>query len=209
MMKLTLQRLDEEIQSFFMKLNQENLQGLTRRVLDSPKQDTDVFLTFDLTRFRRTYHTKKEYRTLAILSWYFPETIRVLFQLNLKEHWDKSDFFNIEKEVLLSSKELCLAWILTESGWTERDFFGNVLNRKTCSTLLDALSFVKMSQRKVKKYTGYCRGYQDNSPRSRRSFPAELEVWVVDPVIQEQKIVNYQLQVNCLRWRLTCFLKAC
>jgi hypothetical protein len=141
------------------------------------------------------------------MSWYFPEEIRILFQLNLKEHWDGTDPFNVEKEILLDNKELCLAWCLNKAEWSESDFFGNVLNVKEVQGLLNRVQFLKVSRKKVRKYTGYCRGYRESNPGAPRSFPREWETWVEDEAVHEKRKLDHQFKVQLTLRELENFLE--
>lgn len=174
---------------------------------DSPTQYQDVFLHYDLTRIHFGTSRRRDLQRLSILSWYFPEEIRILFQLNLKEHWDQTDKFCVEKEILLSTKEFCLAWCLWESGWTENDFFGNVLNRKEVNDCLSKIWFHKVSKSFVKKYTGYCRGYRESNTGAPRSFSPEYEVWVEDESVYVNRVLGYHNKVNLLLQRLMLKLR--
>jgi hypothetical protein len=205
-MKLSLSGLDLQIQNRYSLLFSEKPESLRQLLLDSPKQDLSYFQRFDVTKFVFKDKSKRSLIRLAILSWYFPEEIRVLFQLNLKEIWTKQDRFCVEKEVLLSSKTICLAWILHESGWKERDFFGNILNERETVRLLKNLNFWRLSQRKVKKYTGYCRGYRESNRGAPRSFPPEMELWVLDETVWSQKELQFQTEVASCLMRLQGYL---
>jgi hypothetical protein len=199
-MKLVLKELDFEIQKLYSRFCEEHAESLRQFLSDSPTQYSDVFLHYDLTQIVIGSKKKRDLIALAILSWYFPEEIRILVQLSLKEHWQEQDCYSIEKEVLLSSKAICLAWILKESNWNEFDFFGNVLNRKTCTNLVSRLNFLKLSRKKVKRYTGYCRGYRESNRGAPSSVPPELRKGVLDQQVLELKELNYHIQVhNCLR----------
>jgi len=199
-MKLSPQELDLQLQRLYSKFWSEKPESLRQFLLDSPTHQTEVLKYFDLTTIRIKGRHKRDLERLAILSWYFPEEIRILVQLNLKEIWDKQDKYLVEKEILLSSKTFCLAWILSESGWTECDFFGNVLNKKAVSWVLQGLSFKRLSQKKVKKYTGWCRGYQESNRGAPRSFPPELEKWVVEEEVIVQKELKFQVELfQCIQ----------
>jgi hypothetical protein len=105
----------------------------------------------------------KEKKLLAIFSWYFPEEIRWLIQFWLSENWGGES--KEVKEVLLTSKETALGWLIIQKEFSTRDFYGNILKENTFRIFLSrSFDFVSINLRKkVKKYTGYCRGYQDNS----------------------------------------------
>lgn len=208
MMNLSINFLDAEIQKLLDKLSfGERTMSLTAVILDSPTQYSDVFQFIDLTRILVKTKKKRELITLAIVSWYFPDTVRSLFQLNLKEHWDQVDRFSVEKEILLYSKTLCLAWILRESNWTASSFFGNILNKDLIDRLVSSLDFARIPRRSVKKYTGYCRGYQETHRRARSSVPRELYPWVLDQEIEEERQLSYHTRVSSCRERLIVYLK--
>lgn len=206
MMNLGLNDLDSQIQNFLSKLSLGKPESLERSLSDSPTQYSAV-PDYDFTQIFLKSRRKTDLRRLAILSWYFPEKVRIILQLSLKEYWDKSDQFCVDKEILLVSKAVALAWILSESNWSESDFFGNILNKKECQRLVDSLDFFRNSKRRVKRYTGYCRGYRESNRRAPRSFPRELERWVLDEEIWDQKVLNYQIKVQSILSRIDKFLE--
>lgn len=208
MMSLTLQELDSEVRNFYLKYLSEKPESLRMFLSDSPTQYDDVFRHFDLTTIRIGTKKRRDLQRLALLSWYFPEEIRILTQLNLEKHWEESDLFNVERSILLTSKQICLAWFLTEWEGNEFDFFGNVLRRSDCQRILSLLSFMKLSQKKVKKYTGYCRGYRESNTGAPRSFPAELETWVLDQNEFNRKVLTRQIKVDATLQRISGFLEA-
>jgi hypothetical protein len=208
MMSLSLKELDSKVEDFYLEHLSEKPESLRKFLSDSPKQYDDVFRHFDLTTIRIGTKRRRDLQRLALLSWYFPEEIRILVQLCLEEHWQESDLFNVERSILLTSKQVCLAWFLREWSGTERDFFGNVLQRSDCQRVLRCLSFMKVSRRKVKRYTGYCRGYRESNSGAPRSFPVELEAWVLDQKEFNQKILARQIKVDTCLQRISGFLEA-
>jgi hypothetical protein len=68
------------------------------------------------------------------------------------------------------------------------------------------LNFWRLSQRKVKKYTGYCRGYQESNRGAPRSFPPEMELWVLDETVWSQKELQFQTEVASCLMRLQGYL---
>lgn len=201
-MDISMSVLDTQIQRLYLSDFAEKPESLRCFLLDSPTQYSDVFRFYDLTEINFKTKRRQDFQRLSILSWYFPEEIRILVQLSLKELWDKTDQFNLEKEVLLLSKELCLAWVLWESGWSESSFFGNVLNKRITRSVLSRIGFKKKSRSKVRKYTGYCRGYQDTCKGAPRSFPADQEIWVLDHDVFEQQRLVYFIKVQNLQRKL-------
>jgi hypothetical protein len=208
MMNLTLSELDSKVENFFLSHCTEKPESLRKFLSDSPTQYQDVFRHFDLTTILIRTKRRRDLQRLALLSWYFPEEIRILVQLNLEEHWQEQDLFNIERSVLLTSKQVCLAWFLREWRGNENDFFGNVLNRSECQRVLRCLVFKKCPQSKVKRYTGYCRGYRESNSGAPRSFPRELEIWVQDENEFNEKVLTRQLKVDACLQRIAGFLEA-
>lgn len=206
-MKLSLSVLDREIEKLYLLHLREKPESLRQFLWDSPTLYHDVFQYYDVTKIIIKERTRQGLQRLAILSWYFPEEIRIIFQLSLEEHWFEIDRYNVEKEILLSSKPVALAWVLKESGWSEWTFFGNILNMKACQKALSRLAFVKVSRRRVRKYTGYSRGYPESNRGAPRSFPPEWEVWVLDPEVLERKELKFQLKVQSCLERINQFLE--
>lgn len=172
--------IDRELSKFYSKFLSETTENLRQLVLDSPTQLSEVSMKLDLTRLNLKFQKDSEFQTLAIMSWYFPEEIRFLVQMELHQSW-RAQSLEV-KEVLLTSKDYALTWLMRVSRWTESDFFGNYLN-KSFVRKFEFLSFKKLSRKKVPRYSGYCRGYQDTN----RGVPSSLrlEHWAKSSVSQE------------------------
>jgi hypothetical protein len=206
MMDIKFQKLDSDISRLYSQFWSGKPESLRQLLSDSPSQELEYLLkNFDLTKLVIRSRKRQDLIRIAILSWYFPEEIRILVQLQLQDTW-KTDDSNVEKEILLSSKELCLAWIITESGWTRQSFFGNILNRNVVQRLVNSLTFFRISQKKVKRYTGYCRGYRESNRGAPRSFPPELEVWVLDEEELASKRLNRQMLLDQMLARCQNYL---
>jgi hypothetical protein len=78
---------------------------------------------------------------MGVLHWYFPEEIRCLVNLALSENWG-GDFEEI-KEVLLTSKETALAYLIIQDRFNEYDFYGNLLTEKINLLLSGHLKILK------------------------------------------------------------------
>lgn len=206
-MKISLIDLDKEIENSFLKSSlgkkTEILSGL---LVDSPTQYSE-FPKFDFTHLHMKIRKRQDFQRAAILSWYFPKNVRILFQLDLKDLWDRQDPYYPDKEVLLSSKKFCLAWIISESGWSESTLFGNILNKRLVQRISDSIFFKRMTSRtKFRKYTGYCRGYHESHHRGPSPLPVELQVGVLSRTEVENKRREYHLNVDLLTQRLEIFL---
>jgi hypothetical protein len=208
MMDIKFSELDLQISKLYSKNWRGKPESLRQILWDSPTQNLEHLLDkYDVTKLAFKFkRTRQNFQRLAILSWYFPEEVRILVQLHLQESW-KTEDSNIEKEILLSSKELCLAWIITESGWTCSTFFGNILKVTSVERLVSSLDFQAKSQSKVKRYTGYCRGYPESTRGAPRSFPPELEVWVWDEEELLKKRLSRQIALDQMLARCQEYLK--
>jgi len=193
-----LDLIDQQLWKFYHNELSETTESLRQLVLDSPTQLSKVTMDFDLTKFDLKFSKEREFQTLAIMSWYLPEEIRILLQLTLSETWrDQSDGV---KETLLTSKDYALTWLMRLSPWNESDFFGNILNRHF-SRIFNLTEFRRNSKRKVQRYSGYCRGYQDTN----RGAPSSLrrEHWAKLTLLEEeQKQLEIEIQINLLFQRV-------
>jgi hypothetical protein len=166
---------------------------LLQDVSDDPTQYLGT-LSFDVTTLR-TPRKLKEKITLAIASWYFPEEIGTLVRINLEETWGTER--QEVGEVLLASKAFALAWLIIQEDFNEYDFFGNYLSQPRVKQLLRFLEFKQVSTKKVKRYTGYCRGHRDGTHRSPTSLPRELQPGVIS--LEEDQTRKLLLEQKKLR----------
>jgi hypothetical protein len=130
------------------------------------------------------------------MSWYATDEVRFILQLQLMEHkeWDVVDFDL--GDLLLNSKSYALAFVLEQGWWNESDFFGNVLDKELIR-IWNSVDFVKISTKKVKRYTGYCRGYQDSSRRAPSPLPLELRA---RSSVTEELERQERAQIHLLNW---------
>jgi hypothetical protein len=172
MFKLNLNDLDSQLSRFHQKLFGKREFTLIDNLLDGPKHLAD----YDLTRLVIPTRKTKDLIGLAVMSWYMTDEIRFLLQLELNSVWP-ADSKEVG-EVLLTSKKFMLAWLIIQDQWNERDFFGNVLDKRL-SRIWNSVTFFRKSRRPVKKYTGWCRGHQENNRRVQFPLPAELMVGTI------------------------------
>jgi hypothetical protein len=145
---------------------------LIDNLLDSPTYQTE----YDLTRLVIPTRKTKDLIGLAVMSWYMSEEIKVLLQLELRSVWPAESWE--VGEVLLTSKEFMLAWLIIQDRWNEHDFFGNVLDKRL-GRIWNLVTFHRKPRTPVKKYTGWCRGYQESYRRVKFPLPPELMVGVI------------------------------
>lgn len=166
-----LTRTDSSVEHVYRKLFRSKTESLRQFLLDGPTHQPSFFRDYDPTSIHLKIRKLSQKIGLAILSWYFPEEIRFIVQLSLRETWGAES--REVKEILLSSKDFALTWLICESKWTESDFFGNVLDKRL-SKLWKLSNFKRLSRKRVKKYTGWCRGHQESNHRSSEFFDPEL-----------------------------------
>lgn len=193
-----LDLIDQQLWKFVHNELSETTESLRQLVLDSPTQLSKVTMKFDFTRLSLKFSKESEFQTLAIVSWYLPEEMRILFQLELSETWrGQSDGV---KEILLTSKDYALTWLMRCSRWNESDFFGNHLNKSFCRKF-NLTEFRRNSQKKVQRYSGYCRGYQDTN----RGAPSSLrrEHWAKRSQLEEeQRQLEIEMTISSLFLRV-------
>jgi hypothetical protein len=187
MIKKTFQELDRSLSIYYNRNFREKTKSLRRLLLDSPTQYQDVFQHWDPTNIHIGTHNFKVLAGLAVMSWYMTEEIGILLRLQLEEtEWPSEKYF--QKELLLTSKDVMIGYLILQEEWSSSDFFGNVLNVARLRWNSEYVSFAKVSERPVKKYTGYCRGYQESNrrgfslPRSLQPVDAEeadVQIWQV------------------------------
>jgi hypothetical protein len=198
MFKSSFQRIDLEIESYHSKYLQKRTESLRTILLDNPKQEIQ-WTKYDFTRLYFGNLRLRQKIALTLMSWYMNEEIRFLVQMELREIWggDSREVM----EVLLTSKEFALTWIYSISGWNERILFGNVLNREL-GNLWQRVDFRRLSQRKVRRYTGYCRGYQESSRRAPSPLPAELRPGTLSYEEYLERKTKHELSLQSLLQRV-------
>lgn len=194
-MEKKLQELDRGLKQIYFRLFSKRSEDLRAGVSDNPKQYLN---TTDFTAFRLRTRKESQLLGLAILSWYMPEEIGLLLQLQLEE-LSGSNNFKEAKILILTSKDYCLAWILLQKQWSLDSLFGNILDRKL-ARVWDSTEFLRIKTGKVQKYTGYCRGYRNSSHLSLQpSLPIELRVGTIS--VQEELQKEFLREQSLLHWK--------
>lgn len=198
----TVEDFDSELQKHSASLlASEVSQDLIRILRDGPTQRPSLLDELDLTHLRIPSRKLKDLEVLALLSWYMTEGIGVLLRLDLEAAWP-NDFREIG-EVLLVSKEMCLAWFCIQDKFNCHDFFGNYLSASRVQSLLSRLRFIRKSQRPVRRYTGYCRGHSERTRTIyREPLPPELRVGVISEEEEELRRSEFS-------GRLSALIRAC
>lgn len=130
--------------------------GLRLAVIDSPNflevYDTDVTCLPS---------SKNELLALAISSWYLPEefqgVVQVAIEQKIKTRLD--DF--VEVHLCLKNKSEMILFLLETSNYTERSFFGNILNKKNLTRIIQKLSWKRKTRKHKIVYPQRKRGYDD------------------------------------------------
>lgn len=152
----TVPQLDAEIYRFYNKHLREKCESLrtsvaVRSAINSLEMSFENDFIFKTNRLN-------EKILLAILSWYMPDEIKYLINLKLREIWGK-DLQEV-REVLLTSKELALGWLLVQNRWGNKDFFGNILKLYQIASFVRTVKLKDKNKSKV-KYKQFKRGYDD------------------------------------------------
>lgn len=152
--------LESQVEKICLNWVSEREQNLRRAVSDSSN-----FHVEDETFFRIKHLKLTELIKLSIVSWYCPEEIRFILQLDIER---VSKNLSMEDRLLLkqflSSKNKMLIFLNETSLWHSREFFGNILspNRNPLSSLKLPL---RAWMRKKAKFPQRKRGYRDKGSR--------------------------------------------
>jgi hypothetical protein len=93
--------------------------------------------------------------SLAILSWYIGDFGFILRE-DIREKYEHDLEDNVVLTLLLESKEQCLLFLLDNSLWHSRNFFGNTMNEKLLKIILRRVRWVsKPKARKLQRKRGY------------------------------------------------------
>lgn len=200
----SLSKLDSVLIKFYEKELRIKCESLRTKILNNPTQDDGIEILFDTTDFRKQRHMKlKEKTLLGIFSWYFPEEIRWLIQFWLEENWGGES--KEIRDVILTSKTTALGYLIIQKEFNNHDFYGNILKNTTLRIFLSPqFDFVKNNWRqRVKRYSGYCRGYQDNNRKDLHTYsivPPEIlnhteQLW--KEAIHDNKVIDLLSRINC------------
>lgn len=191
-LKLTIESLDQQLERWYSENLRQKTESLRTQVSDDPKQFP---LDYDFTRLVIKSKKQRVLIGLALMSWYMTEEVRFVLQLQLSELGFKDIDYELG-DIVFNSKAYALAWLLEQDLWSDRDFFGNVLNRELKS-VWNSCGFYKIPTRKVKKYTGYCRGHRDSSRRAPSPLPRELRA---TSTVEEEEIRQEMRVKRTLQW---------
>lgn len=187
----TYEQLDTYLQQVYEGELRSKCESLRSVVSDSSKW----FEKLDLTSLRlpnkcRSY---KEMLKLILVHWYFPEEVRWLTRL-----WIEDNLIAEYQEVLtvmLTSKEISIGYILIQDQWTDRDLWGNILqrNRPYFSWFSDPNYFRCSSKKHKVKRAQRHRGYRDKgtlrSPHEEHGTPWWVEEeWILQFIDESQKL---------------------
>lgn len=117
-------------------------------------------------------------RLILLVHLGIPDEFGVLIQIELEKRLSKYDELSW-MEILLDPKYLKV-WILQNSEYSTRDWFGNILNERELSRLVKSLRFKKKNTyvKKVQRKRGYT---DKGSLKPRNSLPGEMSVKYLEP----------------------------
>lgn len=190
----------EQLDQFFQKKFDVELrrvcESLTSLVSDSSKWNSE---SIDLTKLRMPGCALKfkEMVKLSIVHWYFPPEIRFLTRFWLEEHLIVE--YQEVLEILLTSKEVAIGWLLVQEQWNDSDLWGNVLSPK--KELLHWFKFpsVRLASKGPKaKRTERHRDYRDGKTRRTPHTPIFNKKTYLEEEDLEFLVVSQQLRKKVL-----------
>lgn len=185
-------------QSFCSELERICLSVNSRsKFLRSSVSDNSKYLyTRFENRLRIRTRAKKKLIGLAILSWYLPEEIGVLINLELREIWEESEEF-LFPAMLLESKGQMLLFLLETRNYHTRDFFSNIINEEIVKNLLRLVAPVYKTRSKPKRVQRH-RGYRDKGTLKLPHEVHELANRTAEVKELEEKRKSSQDSINFL-----------
>lgn len=180
---LNINNLDLKIQEFVDEKFTDYLQDRRSKVLRGPKHNPNNDYHYEFIVKGSKHWKLKELRLISIMSWYISPEIRYHLNLFLDEIWTKqletyseeqALSLKLEKELMLSSKQNCLGYILLQDEFNEFDFFGNILNLdniKSFDSFKIICIIVGDFKPSDKQYSGWCRGPKDKGSTSTKIDP--------------------------------------
>lgn len=201
----SLAQLDTFFQKFFSQNCFETLyERLSTELRDSPKQKSEIPSAIEGLNFPRGMK-KNEKFFLLMSTWYYPENpMSFYIKLECRKLFGKE--FENEYFVLMSSKTLALGFWLSQTMWSDRDFFGNITRLRRNGFLFTLITVRRESTSKVEKYTGYCRGYSE----SGRYLPYRSKSVLKEKILTERqgeqrkflRLIKLQLLLRLIKDRL-------
>jgi len=178
--KTSLASLDRTFKKFF---SQDCFVTLYRVLItelrDSPTQESEVPLGTEGMKFPQGLKKVEKFLLLTSV-WYFPENpMSFYIRLECEKLFGKE--LENEYRVLCSSKLLALGFWLSQDEWNDWDFYGNILRLRQGGKVYSLIHLRLQSTRRVKRYTGYCRGY----PESGRWTPYRSKAVLKEKLLTE------------------------
>lgn len=130
--------------------------GLRAAIVDSP-----TFFERYETKIFGIPSDKQSLIRLSILSWYVPEEMRAILQLEVLDKIESRSEDFLEIKFFLHSFPVMRLYLLDSQKWSTQTFFGNILNEKECLRLLNRLDWKKRKPNKKVRYPQMKRGYDD------------------------------------------------
>lgn len=181
MISSTLDDLNQGIEKYYLKHFSSKMKKLHTLLL--VESDTET-CSYDFTKFRIPELTLDEKISLGVISWFTPETIRWTLQFWIIENWGGE--YKEVKDIILTSKNLALGYLIVQNRFSSSDFFGNILRKLSKKINSNSFDFQKEKTGKVEKYTGYCRGYGETGTWS----PHHLEKALGKPLLSLEEMTE-------------------
>jgi hypothetical protein len=154
MISSTLDDLNQGIEKYYLKNFSGKMKKLHTLLLVESETET---CNFDFTKYSLPELSLDEKISLGVISWFTPEEIRWTLQFWIIDNWGGE--FKEVKDIILTSKNIALGYLIIQNRFSSSDFFGNILRKLSKKINSNSFNFQRVKTGKVDKYTGYCRGY--------------------------------------------------
>jgi hypothetical protein len=195
-----IHELDSSILTFLTKHPEflERAKSLTTTLSDDSNFHQRILKhQVDATGFRVPCKKFEVLVGLGLISWYMSPEIGILLRFSLAEV-DWGVRAKESKTFVLESKEHCLAYLILQDLWSDRDFFGNVLGNKLLAYQLKTLNWkLGSAHRKV------IRPQRKRGHRESHSEPFGLPREYLDDLrtdVWYQEKVQTELEAEQLRF---------
>lgn len=165
---------------------------LTRSALDNSNPQWRLFQN----DFIITDRSLQNLIVLSILSWFMAEEDRILVQDSLQRH-RQSDLVILE--FLLESKGSCELWLVENTMFHTRDFFGNIYNEKTINRAFRSLRPRWAYVNRPVTRTIRRRGYKDKGTWRLPSEQHGIPTFVITEEEERERRKTYSDTVQLLR----------
>lgn len=132
-------------------------------------------------RFSLRTYDSTDWQLLALTSWHIAPIWGQILRQEIEEKIEKNKDISVKAKIypLLRTKSSCLEFFYNFAPYSNGDWFGNVIKRMKKVIKLLKPKILKINPNfRIKRYSGYCRGYAPSRPAKK----------VEQQVLENQKI---------------------